>query len=172
MNKQTTVVISLAAAHLLLVVCGAAGLSLLSGRSPPGKALRWYGAMSGADNGYGFFAPGVAPQWRATFTLSDTAGRTWTDTLEGDHNHEVAHRVGGIVNLFSEPGLRPELAASWAAKMFGRYPDAKQVVIRVEIYDLPTMAEYRNGTRPQWEFICEATFARHRAGSPGKEPSS
>src|SRR5262249_50739225 len=157
---------ALATVHLLLVVCGAAGLSLLPDGTGPGKALRWYGAMSGSDNGYGFFAPGVASQFRATFTLSDGAGRGWTDTLEGEPNPEVTLRIRSIVGLFAEGGLGPALAASWAAKLFGRHPDARHLLVRVEAYDLPTMAEYRDGERPRWQPIYEATFARDGNSSP------
>jgi hypothetical protein len=166
MNTRAALLSAFAAVHLLLVVCGAAGLSLLPDGTRAGKALRWYGAMSGSDNGYGFFAPGVASQLRARFTLSDGAGRSWGDTLEGEHNPEVTLRIGGIVGLFAEGSLGPGLAASWAAKLFGRHPDARRLVVRVEAYDLPPMAEYRKGDSPRWQPIYEATFCRDPSGSP------
>src|SRR5262245_31660466 len=112
MNKRLALVTALAAGHLLLVVCGAARVSPGSDDSFAGRVFRWYGAMSGSDSGYGFFAPGVAQECRATFTLSDAAGRTWEDTLARGHNPEVTDRIGVIVSLFSEPRLRPRLAGS------------------------------------------------------------
>src|SRR5262245_20729418 len=126
MNLRHAFLTALAAAHLVLVACGASRRGPLPATPWPRKALRWYGAMSGSDNGYGFFAPGVASQWRATFTLSDGAGRDWTDTLERQDNSEVTLRVGGIVGLFPEADLSRDLAASWAGKMFGRHPGAQQ----------------------------------------------
>ena len=98
MTRRHALVTFAAACHLILVVCGASGLVFSSPPSEDGparKAVRLYGALSGSDNGYGFFAPGVGPQVRATFTLEDASGKTWTDTLERDMSAEALHRVGG-----------------------------------------------------------------------------
>ena len=62
MTARHAAVAVLAAAHLTLVVCGAARLRPPHG--PAGSAVRFYGALSGSDNGFGFFAPGVASQVR------------------------------------------------------------------------------------------------------------
>jgi hypothetical protein len=152
-----------AACHLGLVVCGASKLVFWgqpSQGSPPRAALRLYGALSGAENGYAFFAPGIGPQVRVTFTLTDAAGRTWTDTLDRGMTREGALRVGSGVALASEPAYRDDLFRSWAGAMFGRHPDARKVTVRLQEYDPPTMAEYRAGVRPRWETIDEATADR------------
>jgi hypothetical protein len=116
--------------------------------------------MSGADSGYGFFAPSVGSQTRAVFTLSDGAGRTWTDTFDEGGNHEVQLRLGSMVSNTSYEGLRRGLAASWSGKLFARHPDAHEVRVRIELYDLPPMDEYRDGARPEWRTVYEATFLR------------
>jgi hypothetical protein len=162
MTRRHAVATLVAACHLVLVVCGASGLAFSSNPnedSSARKAVRLYGALSGADNGYGFFAPGVGPQVRATFTLSDDSGRTWTDTLERGMSHEALHRVGGSPALATEPAFRDDLIRSWAGTMFGRHPSACRVVVRLQVYDPPTMEDYRTGERARWEtfdaVVCE-----------------
>src|SRR3954471_24558921 len=79
MTRRHALATLAAACHLILVVCGASSLVF---SSPPSEddfarqTVRLYGALSGSDNGYGFFAPGVGPQVRATFTLRDASGET------------------------------------------------------------------------------------------------
>jgi hypothetical protein len=151
--------VALAAIHLVLVVCGAAHFRLVP--------LQWggivqhtYGALSGSDSGFGFFAPGVASQLRATFTMTDDAGNSWTDVLEHGNNREARLRLGTVVSNFAEEKMRRDVAASCAATMFGRHPTARQVVVRVEVYELPPMEAYRAGAQPEWIPVYEATVSR------------
>jgi hypothetical protein len=151
--------IVLAAVHLVLVVCGAVHFRLVP--------LQWggivqhtYGALSGSDSGFGFFAPGVASALRATFTMTDDEGRTWTDVLEHGNNREARLRLGTVVSNFAEESMRRDVAASCAATPFGRHPTARQVVVRVEVYELPPMDAYRDGARPEWVPVYEVTVSR------------
>jgi hypothetical protein len=126
--------------------------------------------MTGADAGYGYFAPHVGSEVRVRFTLADNAGREWQDELAAGLNQEGRLRVGSMTGLFpADPEqrvLRHDLAASWAATMFGRHPTARVVIVRVEVYEVPSMAEYRAGLRPGWVQVFAATFALPPAKSP------
>jgi hypothetical protein len=168
MDKRRPAV-ALAAAHLLLVACGASGLMGLFGGCAPGRALQWYGAMSGADAGYNFFAPRVGSELRVAFVLTGPDGRRWEDDLTAGENQEVKLRVGSMTGLFPAApegeALRRDLAASWAATMFGRHPDADEVTVRVEVYEVPSMEDYRAGQRPEWRLVYTAHFARAGAAS-------
>jgi hypothetical protein len=161
MNARLKLATALAAVHLVLVACGVLGLSIVPHDSVAGAALNTYGVLSGSDNNYGFFAPGVALQMQAEFALSDGAGRVWTDRLETGANNEVAKRIDSCVSRSADPELSPALAASWAAVMFDRHPDAQRVVVRVREYALPTMAEFQAGQRPEWRPVFEVTFERN-----------
>ncbi len=155
---------ALVAGHLGLVALGAMGIALPTALGPARLALGLYGTLSGADTRFKLFAPGVASQLRATFTMVDDAGHTWTDTLEEGSNREVQLRIDSIVTTFYDAEFRPDLrrsfTASWAATMFGRHPDAKRVIARVDVYDLPTMDQYRRGLRPRWRNVYSAIFTR------------
>ena len=154
--------------HVILVVFGAASSTPEADDprlGPIGRTVGYYATLSGADNGYGFFAPGVAPELRATFTMTDAQGQSWTDTLERKTSHEAELRVTGIVCMYVTERLRGGLLHSWAATMFGRHPEAAQVKVEVEIYDPPTMEEYRQGQRAQWEVMDTAVFQRNRGNA-------
>jgi hypothetical protein len=156
-----------AACHLALVVCGAAHQRLVDEPHPVGRALRWYGGLSGSDSGYGFFAPGVAGERRLVCTLTDAAGHSWAEPLEmRGQGREVDLRVLPLLLMFSEPDLGDAMAASVAAKMFGRFPAATRVTVRVDVCVVPTMEEYRAGDRPTWAVGYEATFSREDDDCP------
>jgi hypothetical protein len=160
MNKRTRYLVIFAVGHLVLVISGAAGLRLLPSASGLGGALRWYGAVSGADSSYGFFAPNVGPDARAVLTIVDDTGRSWTEPLDEAGNQEVRLRLGNVASQGTEGHGRLGLAASWAARAFGRHPQASVVTVRVEIYDIPTMQEFRNGEGPEWVTVYQRAFRR------------
>jgi hypothetical protein len=158
MSARHTIATLLAFCHLALVGCGAARITPLASDSRAGNALQTYCWLSGANTGYGFFAPGVAPQMRATFTLLDSAGRSRTVGPEEGSNMEVTHHLATINHLLSYPAVRGAICASWSGRMFSRYPDAEQIVVHVEMYALPTMDQYRTGHSPRWVTVYEGTF--------------
>jgi hypothetical protein len=160
MNARMMLLVVLAAGHLALVICGAAHIPLLPGNNVPGKVLDWYGALSGADSGYGFFAPEVGSQTQAVLILTDDAGRTWTETLEESDNQEVRLRLGSMLSTVEEAPLRRGLLATWAARAFGRHPEAREVIVRIEVFDVPTLAETRDGATPEWQVEFERSFRR------------
>ena len=160
----------LGAAHLAFVICGAAGWWPERSTSAVGKAMEWYGRMSGADSQFGFFAPAVVAQFRSRCILQDERGDTWSDSLEQAKSPEVRLQLEGIIERAFANGAaeesaqrRERLAKSWAAAMFNRHPRAVSLTIIVEAYDVPTMAEYRAGRRPKWEIIYEASVKRESA---------
>jgi hypothetical protein len=151
--------------HLVLVVCGAASVTL-SGRNLALGILAQYSDISGADTQYGFFAPSVASQCRLTLTLRDAERREWSDTLVADPAAGFGWRTSSAIDAIPRlpENLRRALAGSWAAVMFGRHPQAVEVVVDAQIELLPTMAEWDAGARPKWESLYTSTFVR-KAGS-------
>lgn len=147
----------LAGLHLVLVICGAFKRPLLPKELPASEPLRIYGAVSGADSNYGFFAPSVGPQLRAIFTLTDRDGKSWTDTLTRGLNAEATLRAGNTVSVIASPELTEEtrkaLVTSWALAMFNKHPTVVELIIRVEVFDPPTMTEFQEGTRPEWKMV-------------------
>lgn len=176
MKTRHKLLIAFGIGHILLVACGAAGLMKGPINNPVSDAARAYAKLSGADNGYGFFAPNVGAQFRTVFIMQDAAGREWQQDLNIGSSSEANLRFTGISSQLVDlpPVPRHRLLQSFAAMMFGRNPDAKTVTVRLEIYgfdrsrdvaDFPTMAEYREGVRPEWLPMLDATFTRDDVGS-------
>src|SRR5215467_1795638 len=90
--------ILLAAAHLVVVVCGAANRLPSSEGGGPTQLIGWYASISGADSQYGFFAPEVGSPYRARFVLQDDRGAVWCDAQEQGASPEAELRLGGTVD--------------------------------------------------------------------------
>jgi len=168
MNKRTFFT-AVAVGHLILVAFGIFRLPLLSELNLGGRLARWYGLVTGTAYAYGFFAPEVPPQYKATFTMTDRNGRTWTDTLAHDTNNEVTLRSEVTVSVWGLVG--DNLPACWAATMFGRHHDAVLVTVSLNEYNPPTMTDYRAGKRAEWKTIYQATFFRHPQVTTEKQVS-
>ncbi|MGZ3450515.1 MAG: hypothetical protein ACXVEF_13025 [Polyangiales bacterium] len=155
--------------HLLLVVAGAAHLTSRV-HGPAGRGLRFYDSLSGAGDSYSFFAPAVGPQLRARFTLSTPQGERFEETLEAGKSREVGFRVGNIAGTVyiaaKSTELRRALLGALAASRFGAHPEVDLVEVNIEEWVMPTMAEYREGARPRWRSLHEATFVRTSSSQP------
>ncbi|WP_437591264.1 hypothetical protein [Sorangium sp. So ce1000] len=146
--------------HLGLVVLGALQIHP-EGDGWLARALAYYGALSGAESGYDFFAHSITPLPRARFHVSDAAGATLTDALESGASRETEIRILNLVTPLlnvEDPAIQRSIAASWAGKVLARHPAAESVLVRVETYDLPSMREYREGKRSGWNLQYEAKF--------------
>jgi hypothetical protein len=143
--------------HLLFVAAGAMRLPLPAS-SVAAQAIGVYGAWSGADNSYGFFAPGVAAEWRAALDTYDPRTSVWTTRTRVAPNLELAVLDSTINSNFSRKELRKALAASWAASELPQAPGAAAVVVRAEAYLLPTIAQYRSGARGAWRTLAAYAF--------------
>lgn len=171
MSNSHRLWIVLGAAHLVVVIVGAS--HLLPGRRTTGigKAVECYGRMTGSGSQFSFYAPAVVARFRTRFILQDARGDTWTDSLEQTKNQEAGLRLEGMIErafangAAEESALRRErLVKSWGAAMFNRHSRAASLTIVVEVYDVPTMSDYRVGRRPSWETLYEARVEREPAG--------
>ena len=151
------------AIHLVLVAAGAAHLTSRV-HGPLGRGLRFYDALSGAGDSYSYFAPAVGPQLRARFSLSTPQGERFDETLETGKSREVSFRLGNLAGtvyvMAQRTDLRRAFLGALAANRFGAHPRANLVQVRIEEWEMPTMAEYRVGARPRWRSLRDATFVR------------
>jgi hypothetical protein len=177
MKTRHKILIAFACCHIALVALGTAGISLLPGPNIPGETLRLYSHVSGADNNYGFFAPGVGPEQRVTFTMTDKNGRQWQDDLSIGKTHEANLRLGSVSNLLVEveDDTAELMIQSMAAKMFDLHPQAVSVKVHVDTFaitknvadesrpaeDFPSMKEYRLGRKPRWIPLYSMTYTRN-----------
>jgi hypothetical protein len=167
-HVQSVLIVGASALHLAFVGLGA------SHAWPEavgwfGSLLHLYGSASGASGSYSFFAPGVGSQLRVQLAVVDAAGRTSEEALATGVSREAELRVGNIVGgLWSdwvERDMQRAVAASLAGTVFGRRPDADTVSVRFESFDLPTMEQYREGQRGEWQSHYQAKFKHSRPDS-------
>jgi hypothetical protein len=153
--------------HFAVVAANVAGVDFWSApaSSPVARcanlAIAEYGALSGAESQYGYFAPGVDDQLRLVFEMTEPSGRVRTDVLSNAVNAEVDLRVANLVSLLWQPdeGLHRALETSWATAMFDRHPSARRVAIEVQVYELPSMDGMRRGRRPVWRVLDRVSFS-------------
>jgi hypothetical protein len=147
-------------AHLGLVAVGA--LKVHFGDGWGSRTIAVYAALSGAENFYTFFTPGVGTQIRPIFEVKERSGDVITDVLKKPESSEVDLRVGDLYGVFwwEDEELHHTLLASWAGTMFTRHPGAEEVVVCVEACDVPSMEEYRDGDRPAWHLVERTAFSR------------
>jgi hypothetical protein len=137
---------------------------------PVGRGLRFYDALSGAGDSYSFFAPAVGPQLRVRFTLFTPRGGRSEETLETGKSREVGFRVGNLAGTAYIAGqytdLRRAFLGALAARRLGLHLEADRVEVTIEEWVMPTMAEYRDGARPRWRTLHDATFVRASKSPP------
>ena len=155
--------------HLALVVAGAAGLTPRV-RGSIGRVLRFYDALSGAGDSYSFFAPTVGPQLRARFVLFSRQGERFEETLERGKSREVGFRLGNLAGTIylvaKRTDLRRAFLGALAANRLDAHPSVNRVQVTIEEWLMPSMGEYRLGTRPRWRFLYEAIFVRTPRSPP------
>ena len=156
---------ALAAMHCLIVILGSTGVRLES-TGAIGELVTYYGALTGAERGFGFFAPEVTTEARAVFELVDAKGTTTIRRLEDGVTSESALRMYSVTSQFwqaldsGDTAIRHSMAASLAGKMFARYPEAVQVSVKFDVYVIPTMEEFRDGVRPGWKRLYQVKLNR------------
>src|SRR4051812_34153518 len=72
-----------------------------TGETSVGKAINWYGAMSGGSNRYGFFKE-VGSACKARFVMSDKDGNVWDDSLDHGVTHEASLRYQGAMFIYGD----------------------------------------------------------------------
>ncbi|PCC72384.1 hypothetical protein [Nannocystis exedens] len=161
--RRRLLLLAAVAAHLVLVVLGGLGICLWSA-GPLGPLLTYYGALTGADNGYGFYAPSVGDPPTLTLTLVDDAGRTSPARLTPGITREADIRVEDLIEVFhdrrSDDAVRARLAASWAANLFARHPEARSVTVDMGFHRVPSLAGAARGARARWRSVYRARVVR------------
>jgi hypothetical protein len=165
-RRRKVALLALAAAHLgLVATVGVLHVDL--GKNAAGRAVMYYGDLSGANTAYSFFAPSFdAVPW-AVFQVTEN-GVTSTDALETWVSHEADVRIRNAISIFSivDDEWKGALAASLAGKMFARHPDAEAVVTQIVSYALPTMEDCRKGALADWALVYEARLAPRAREEP------
>jgi hypothetical protein len=146
---------------ILVLFVGQSLLSAAKLNLPLPFSLSCLRSWSGADNRYGFFAPKVAAEKRLQFDIRGTNRSDWYQCELLYPRGEIRMRLATLAGSFREQhDFKDVVAASIAAWIFGRVPESQIVLVQVESYRIPTMLEYRGGSRASWETVQVYPFAR------------
>ncbi|MDC0717299.1 hypothetical protein [Nannocystis bainbridge] len=158
-----------AAFHLALVVLGGLGFCLW-GAGPLGPLLTYYAALTGADSGYGFYAPSVGDPPTLTLTIVDDEGRARLESLAPRITREADIRVEDLIEVFHnrriDEAVRARLAASWAAELFSRHPSARSVTVDMGFHRVPSLVAASRGAPTRWRSVYRARVVRPGGGEP------
>ena len=134
------------------------------------RALTLYAYLSGTGSYFGFFAPGVISQLQVKYDLL-REGQPLSSGVIGSENPEISLRLHNLVQQFWNASKRPEvrraLATSLAGSLLSASPSADEVRITLRAFVLPSMSQYRDGMRPNWETSYVGTFRRDGQGNGG-----
>lgn len=124
------------------------------------SAVNSYSMVTFANRNFGFFAPGVTPDWNVDCTTFDEqgTGRAFAFLAEGG---EMKVKMYSMLGHFAENDDTMDLfARSWAAYVMNARPGTVRVTIDVTRNVLPSMQEYREGRRITREPFYKTTFER------------
>lgn len=134
----------------------------IPGSPAPGLVESWlrlYQNLSGSFRDYRFFAPSVASDTKAGFLLQNAAGEYRLVNFSAP-NREIGFRYSCIIATMRDQRAQDLFARSWAAFLLGNDSTAQKVVVMVKAFMVPTMAEYREGSRPEWRLVYGGEFER------------
>src|ERR1035441_3680363 len=128
-----------------------------SDANPLWRFLSVYGAYTGASNAYGFFSPAVP-----------SARRLSVRALCGDRSipvelplyGESRNRLTTITSLTVYKQIEQAVVGSLGAYAFGKSPCATAVLVEIEYFGVPSLADYRRGDHPRWELLRVYPLAR------------
>ena len=149
----------LLAIHFSLVLCGAFKYAPWFHVKVLGPILATYGDLTGARYSFGFFAPDIPNPVLAEITYTGYDGETWKDRLGGGTS-ELDHRTTTMMTFFTVVDTDDLHARTLAAYALGHHPEAEKVTISLRCYRIPTMKEYRAGTRASEDEYYWGEFAR------------
>jgi hypothetical protein len=154
-----------AVAMVHLVVAALFSTHALAERMLPAglaRVLGVYGELTGARTHFDFFAPDVAPQARGYVLLTGPGGAVTRVALESSSG-EVNHRLATMMSYLGDARARAFVMHSWCVHFLSADPRLLAAEARLEIIEVPTMAEARAGARARWHPLDRYVLARDKA---------
>ncbi len=124
--------------------------------------FRLYSDYSGAETGYGFYAPNVASQFLVLYTIKDDDGNVIETSLPRHYSKEALTRYFTAFDVFMDKIDKPDekydnfmdvIMKSMALKVLEDHPPYRNIEADLLVYDLPVIAEFQAGERPDYAHI-------------------
>lgn len=118
-----------------------------------------YGSLTGAGNGYSFFAPGVASQMVVTAEWIDDKRVPHSEIHDG-RKGETEMRLTAMALALAKMNSNETVGRAIAAKVLNAHPETASVTVSVSLYIIPTMREFRDGSRPREQVLFRGVYVR------------
>lgn len=140
--------------------------------NPLRRGLSTYLHLAGIERGYGYFAPNVPVSYKLVLELHH---------VDGTMDYEVPAGSGAatelrLASLLDEIGrtrndrLREYLIKMVARSVWREHPDVSTVCAVFGLRNLPTVEEFKRGTKESYEFLYAYEFSRANTSSTVTNP--
>ncbi len=153
---------ALAFLHLALVGLFAAHYAQWGSNNKFMTAMTATGHFTGSNNIFSFFAPDLADQPFVVYDVKDSTGKNYVIDLSGK-SPDFLNRVTNIYGYFTVPEARMLMSASLAQFVMNQCPSAEKVRVAMVVQRIPTMKEFRDGERKQWQFWFHRDFQKNQS---------
>lgn len=127
------------------------------------RPLALYGRFSGVHTHFDFFAPSVATQARAQFSIIAADGSAREVRL-ATPSGEANNRIAMMLTFFAYPDQRQNLLRGMGEYMLRLHPQAVAVESRIEVLDIPTLRDLAaGGVGAHWVELERARVRREDA---------
>lgn len=142
-------------------------MELLQKTGPFLDVFRFYSDYSGAETGYGFYAPNVASQFLVLYTIKDDEGNVIENSLPRHYSKAALTRYFTAFDIFmdkiDEPDERYDkfmdvVMKSMALKVLEDHPPHRHIEADLLVYDLPYIPDYQAGERPDYAHLLHYTY--------------
>ncbi|MCB0840191.1 MAG: hypothetical protein KDD63_13145 [Bacteroidetes bacterium] len=126
-----------------------------------------YSGYSGAETGYGFYAPNVSSQFMVLYTIKDSLGNPVQVSLPRHYSKEALTRYFTAFDLFMDKLDEQDekydkfmdiVMKSMALKVLEEHPPYTHIDADLLVYDLPYMEEFQAGKRPEYAHMLHYSY--------------
>ena len=140
----------------------------LSASSPIRQGIAAYANAAGIEAGYSYFAPSVPDSHKLVFELHYADGR-----VEYDVPHVAGAAAGyrlttllDMLQQFHYAPLREEIVKLLVYAVWQKHPNATMIRAAFAAVNLPTMSEFRAGTRRSYHLLYSYDFRFRKPADP------
>lgn len=117
-----------------------------------------YSQTTFSNRNFGFFAPGVTPDWNLHITTVDEQGVPRQFELPAPSREMQVKHYSMVGHAVENDDTMDLFARSWAVYAMNHTPEAVSVEVLITRNTIPSMAEYRDGQRIASHQIYRTTF--------------
>jgi len=151
---------ALAAFHLLMVALYATHFAAWGNAdNKVFDTMGKVGKFTGSNNIFSFFAPGISDQPYVVYAIKDSTGKEQLIDLTGN-SLDFTNRLNNIYGYLTLPEARSVLSASMAQTILNLHPSASEIRVAMVVQKIPTIDEYNQGNRVQWQFWFQKDFRK------------